>query len=297
MMESHDHRVANTTSITSHSSVACTCGANGGMDQHSRPFSPVSIRTMRVLTAGWLTVLFLFGASVGIVLGLGFFAIALLRRTRPIHRHGVVCYGELLARDAVIGPIFAGPVLVRWSGAFADQLTGRSDVLGVMIRLRRSADASSSAPVTGDQDLLLGSFESFRSAARDRAATNVTDYLANRYSTVTPWWIPGVGAAVLRLSEMPGIVAAPPDRGGSRLPRLDTAMAGDRARLLVTAQIGARTVEIAELRLVARAPIEDRHLRASIFRSGRGIRPVGFRNGIRATVYPLSQFGRWLRVG
>jgi hypothetical protein len=54
---------------------------------------------------------------------------------------------------------------------------------------------------------------------------------------------------------------------------------------------------IAELRLVERMPIDDRLLRASMFRQGRGVRPLGLRNGIRATVYPISQTARRLRGG
>jgi hypothetical protein len=34
-----------------------------------------------------------------------------------------------------------------------------------------------------------------------------------------------------------------------------------------------------------------------MFRQGRAIRPVGFRNGVRATVYPISQLARRLRGG
>ena len=57
------------------------------------------------------------------------------------------------------------------------------------------------------------------------------------------------------------------------------------------------TIEVAELRLIERLPIDGRALRVSMFRQGRAIRPVGFRNGVRATVYPISQLARRLRGG
>ena len=50
-------------------------------------------------------------------------------------------------------------------------------------------------------------------------------------------------------------------------------------------------------RLVERLASDATTLRASMFRQGRSLRPLGLRNGIRATVYPLSQLARRLRGG
>ena len=143
----------------------------------------------------------------------------------------------------------------------------------------------------GDQDLLLATLESFATLKRDRAATNVTDYLANQYSTVTPWWVPGTGAAILRLR--PAQVATPD--GASRVARLDAAIAADHARMVLSMHRNGNAVDIAELRLVERLTADAHTLRASMFRQGRALRPVGLLNGIRATVYPLSQLARGLR--
>jgi hypothetical protein len=178
---------------------------------------------------------------------------------------------------------------VRLSGAFESQ-TSSSDVLGLDIRMQRTP---SSDARDGDQDLLLGSFESFRTARRDRARTNTGDYVANRYSTVTPWWVHDEGPVTLRLVPPPEQPAA---RGTDRLSRLDADLAADRARFGLSVD-GAHERVIAELRLVERMPIDDRLLRASLFRQGRGVRPLGLRNGIRATVYPISQTARRLRGG
>jgi hypothetical protein len=146
----------------------------------------------------------------------------------------------------------------------------------------------------GDQDLLLGSFESFRTAGRDRANTNVGDYLANGYSTVTPWWLAGHGPVTLRLVPP---AALPADRGADRLARLDADLTADRARFELAIGTGGAQVALAELRLIERLAIDDRGLRASMFRNGRGVRPLGLRNGVRATVYPMSQVARRLRGG
>ena len=249
---------------------------------------------MRVLHAIGLGLLFAVGAVIGIAIGLVVVPVSAWRRARAVHADGVVCRAELIARDRSADRL-AGPALVRLSGAFEPQTTAGSDVLGLDIRMQRAA---SDDAAVGDQDLLLGSFESFLTAARDRARTDPGDYLANGYSTVTPWWLAGHGPVILRLVPPP---PAPADRGGDRLARLDADLAAARARftLAVSTAAGpsATDVPIAELRLVARLAIDDRALRASMWRHQRGVVPLGLRNGIRATVYPMSQLARRLRGG
>lgn len=245
---------------------------------------------MRVLAAIGLMILFAIGALLGLVVGVVIFPVSLYRGARAVHADGVVCRAELIAR-APAGQPLAGPALVRLSGAFAGQVTTSSDVLGLDIRMQRTASADARH---GDQDLLLGSFESFATAGRDRANTNIGDYLANGYSTVTPWWLASHGPVILRLIAP---AALPADRGADRLARLDADLAADRARFELAIGTGDARVALAELRLVERIAIDDRGLRASMFRQGRGVRPLGFRNGIRATVYPMSQTARRLRGG
>jgi hypothetical protein len=275
-----------------------------------------------------LGALFLVGALLGLVLGVIAFAVAVLRRGRPVHHDGVVLSAEVIPRDQRVGPRLAGRALVRFSGALADQ-DGASDILGVLIRWlpaaappRPPAAASSTDddaplhdedPEAGDQDVLLGTFEAFHTAARDRARTNAGDYLANHYSTVTPWWVLGVGPSTLRLRPAHGVSdrrdgdgapaeasgpdasASPANAAASRLQRLDTAIAAGRAAFIMSLDRGKSSTEIAELRLTAASSLEGRLLRASMFRTRRKLLPVGFRNGIRATLYPLSQLGRRLR--
>ena len=242
---------------------------------------------MRVIAAVVLGLLFVAGAGLGVAIGSVIFWISLARAARAVHAEGVLCRAEVVAKDAAVGPRLAGPALVRLSGAFEGQRTTGSDVLGLELRLQRAASRD---PAIGDQDLLFGTFESFLTAARDRARTDTGDYLANGYSSVTPWYVPGDGPRVLRLVPAP---ARPRDRGADRLARLDADLAAGDARL----QLAIDGAEVAELRLVERLAERDAGLRASMFRQGRGVRPLGLRNGIRATVYPFSQLARRLRGG
>jgi hypothetical protein len=248
-----------------------------------------------VLVAIVLWVLFAAGALAGLVLGVAvIFWVSLIRGARAVHADGVVCRAELVARDGVVGPRLEGPAIVRLSGAFEPQDTTGKDVLGLDLRLRRASDADSLDARVGEQDLPLGTFESFATAARDRDRTDAIDYLANRYSSVTPWWVPGIGPATFHLRPP---APRPPDRGADRLARLAADLAADEARLAVSVEANGTTIDVAELRLIERLPIDGRALRVSMFRQGRAIRPVGFRNGVRATVYPISQLARRLRGG
>jgi hypothetical protein len=247
--------------------------------------------SMRVVAALGLGILFALGAMIGLVLGVVvIFWVSLVRGARAVHADGIVCRAELVARDADLGPRLAGPAIVRLSGAFEAEGAAASDVLGLDIRMRKPAEAASLDASVGDQDLTLGTFESFRTASADRARTDVRDYLANRYSSVTPWWVPDLGPVTFRIAPPP---AQPVERAADRAGRLAADIAADRARLVLSA--GA--IEVAELRLVERVAIDARALRVSMFRQGRAVRPVGFRNGIRATVYPISQLARRLRGG
>jgi hypothetical protein len=260
---------------------------------------------MHVVAAIGLMLLFAIGALLGLVIGPVVAAVSFYRGARAVHAHGVLCRAEVIIHGygRVHGPragndptpalaALAGPALVRLSGAFNAQAATASDVLGLDLRLQR---APSDDARQGDQDLLFGSFESFATAGRDRARTNTGDYLANHYSTVTPWWLAGHGPVILRLVPPPAAPAAPADRAGDRLARLDADLAANRARLALA--LGTADHVIGELRLIARVAADDRGLRASMFRQGRGVRPLGLRNGIRATVYPMSQAARRLRRG
>jgi hypothetical protein len=242
---------------------------------------------MRVLVGIGLFVLFVIGAVLGLVLGVTIiFWVSLVRGARAVHAQGLVVRAEVIAVDAVIGPTIAGPAIVRLSGAFEDQ-QGSSDILGLEARLQRAAAPD---PSVGDQDLVFGTFNSFWTAQKDKAATDAGDYVANKYSTVTPWWTGSLGPVVWHLAPPP---PAARDRGTDRVSRLDADLAADRARFALT----AGGVAVGELRLVERLNDSGSQLHVSMFRCGRGIRPVGLRNGVRATVYPISELARRIRGG
>jgi hypothetical protein len=235
-----------------------------------------------------LYIRFVIGMLVGLVLGVLIFLVSLIRGRRAVHAEGVVVRAEVTATDAVIGPRLAGPAIVRLSGALHGA-AGVHDILGLELRLQTQA---SQDPAVGDQDLVFGTFHAFKTASADTAHTDAGDYLANRYSSVTPWWTSPVGAVTYHLAPPP---AAPRGRGVDRVSRLVADLGTDRARLEVLADHPV----VAELRLVERldSARDAAPLRVSMFRCGRGVRPVGVRNGIRAVVYPISQAARRLRGG
>ncbi|HET9624716.1 MAG TPA: hypothetical protein VFP84_25285 [Kofleriaceae bacterium] len=234
-----------------------------------------------------LGMLFGLGAVLGLVLAVLIIPISFARAARAVHADGVVCRASIEALDARADRL-AGPALVRLSGAL-EGAAGTSDILGMAIRLQRAA---SDDVRVGDQDLLLGSFRSFATASADRAATRAGDFVANTYHFVTPWWLPGRGIVSLALIPPP-LDALPAARGADRLARLDADLAAQRA-VFTLSDAGA---PIARLRLVERLAVDGAALRASLLRQGRGVRPLGLRNGVRVTLYPLSQAARRLRGG
>lgn len=208
--------------------------------------------------------------------------ISFIRGKRAVHAEGIVCDAELVALPPY--QRLSGPAVVRLSGAISGQ-RARSDILGFALRLQRRASRD---PREGDQDLLFGTFESFFTLRSGVEHTHADDYLTNHYSSVSPWWIAEHGPVVLRLEpqDHEEVIS-----DGDRLARLDAAIAEDRARFALVIAPGR---PLAEIVLHARRG-EAPDLRMSMFRNGRGIRPLGFRNGIRAIVYPINQSARRLR--
>jgi hypothetical protein len=237
------------------------------------------------------------GVLVGLVLAPIIFLWSLVKGARAVHADGILCAGEIVAVDAVVGPRLAGPVLARFSGAFQKEGALTPDILGLALRLRRTEDTAAS-PAVGDQDLVLGTFESFATAKRDKARVKVDDYLANDYDTVTPWRVDGVG--VVRLRVVAG-VTRDPGRGTDRRARLAADLVAGAADLAlgIHPDDGGRVpvTQVASVKLASLSALDARALRESLFRHGRGVTAVGFRNGIRRVVYPVSQAARRLRGG
>jgi len=245
------------------------------------------------MTRVGLSILFALGMLVGLLLAIPIFFISVGRKARTVHARGVVCAAEVTPLDDAIGPRLAGPALVRLSGAFEDEDSPAKDVLGLEVRLRKAGDPDRALDV-GDQDVLFGTFESFATASADKRRVDQHDYLNNQYASVTPWLVPERGIAHLRLLPP---AAADAGRGATRTARLDADLAAGRATMTLEVRRGDAHTPVARIALVERLPVDGADLRVSMFRTGRGLVPTGFRNGIRAIVYPASQAGRRLRGG
>ena len=235
-----------------------------------------------------LIVTFAIGMVIGGILGFFIFWISLVRGARAVHAEGILVRAELTSLDAVVGPTLAGPAIVRLSGAFGGE-KGVHDILGLELRLQKPG----SELFDGDQDLVFGTFNSFRTASVDKAHTDAGDYLANAFSSVTPWWTTVLDKAVtFHLTPPPPGARG---RGIDRVGRLEADLAAKTARF----QLLAGDQPVAELSLLSRVDdtSDAASLRVSMFRCGRKIRPLGARNGIRAIVYPISQLARRIRGG
>jgi hypothetical protein len=235
-----------------------------------------------------LRLMFVLGALIAFVFAaLPIFLRSLIRGARAFHPSGTVCVAEVTALDDVVGPRLAGPARVRLSSATADENSPSPSIIGMAIKLG------------SDQDLVVATFESFIKAGEATKNTNVADYLGNQYGSVTPWRVRGQGITWFRAIPDP---AASTPKTGTRVERLDADIAAGRAKFTLEAREapgpdGAVRSRLAELRLTERLPEDDPAFHISMFRTGRGLVPTGFRNGVRAILYPISQFARGLRGG
>lgn len=238
-----------------------------------------------------LTVLFIFGMMWGVVLAPFIFLWALFGAKRPIHFDGAVCKAELKGIDQGAGRRLDGPCIARLSGGLGKENSTGQDVLGFSLRCQK--DTFTDDLRVGDQDLVFGTFKSFFSLPRTIGSVKVADYLANEYSSVTPWRVAGLGSVKLRAKPP----RTEPREGADRLSRLDADIKEGTAAFVIEARHGGDWIALATLTLVQRLPSDGKALHISMFRTGRKYSPTGARNGIRAIVYPVSQLARGLRSG
>lgn len=235
-----------------------------------------------------LGLLFVVGVLIAIVfVAIPIFLRSLIRGARAFHPRGTVCRVEVVALDDVVGPRLAGAARVRLSSATTDENSLSPSILGMGIKLGT------------DQDLAVATFESFLETSAATRRTDVADYFGNQFASVAPWRARDLGVVWLRAMPEP---AARPATTGTRVERLDADIAAGRATFILEAREAPGPdaplrSRLAELRLVERLPDDDPTFRISMFRTGRGIAPTGFRNGVRAIVYPVSQLARRLRGG
>ena len=242
------------------------------------------MKTLRVIGLG---LMFGVGALVALVVAIYIFFRGLFRGARADHPRGSVCLAEVTALDDAAGERLVGPARVRFSSSTADENSPTPTIIGMSIKFG------------SDQDLALGTFESFIKVNEGTKNTDVTDYMANQYGSVAPWRVRGLGVMWLRAIPDP---AAHIPKTGTRTERLEADIAAGRAKFVLEAREapgpdGAVRSRLVEVRLTERLAADDPAHRISMFRTGRGVVPTGFRNGVRAVVYPVSQFARGLRGG
>lgn len=233
------------------------------------------------------------GTALGWSLAPLFAVTSRLRRARTFHPTGMVFSAvvEPVALGITAGDTLRGPALVRFSSAlWKGQQTEVLDALGCAVRFRRTDDPSPD-PDRDDQDLLFATIRSPWTLLLAPFATDVHDFLANDYDGVSPFDVPGVGRAYLRLH---------PDRrvGGaassSRAERLLAAVARGEAKM--TLQVRAEGTRdwrpIATITLRGLVDFDQARLEFWPFRVGRGFVPRGFVHALRRGVYAASQYAR-----
>ena len=231
-----------------------------------------------------LRLLFLVGMLAGCALAILIFFRSLFRGARSFHPQGTICSAEVTALDDVVGPRLAGAAQVRLSGSSEHENSPNQTILGMGIKFAH-------------QDLPLATFESFAHAGDATKATNVTDYLANQFASVSPWNVRGLGVMWLRAMPEPSV-----DTTGVRTARLAAEIAANRAKFVLEARTapnadGPLHSRLVEIRLTEVLATDDPHFKITMFHTGGGLVPTGFRNGVRSIVYPVSQLARHLRGG
>jgi len=242
---------------------------------------------MSTLRTIGLRLMFLVGALLALVAAIPIFLRSLFRGARAFHPRGSMCTAEVTALDDVVGPRLAGAARVRFASSTADENSPTQSIIGMSIKFG------------ADQDLAVATFESFIKVRDGDANTDVTDYLANQYASVAPWRVRGLGVMWFRMIPDP---AARVPKTGLRTERLEADIAAGRAKFVLEAREapgpdGAVKSRLVEIALTARLPDDDPEHHISMFRTGRGVVPTGFRNGVRSVLYPVSQLARGLRGG
>jgi hypothetical protein len=238
------------------------------------------------------------GDKVGALLAPIVAGVSAARRARMFHPEGALYRASvetLAASDDLrtLGDRLAGRALVRLSSAWWRKGREWPDALGLAVRFTTSQDPAGS-PDTGDQDLLFATIRFPWTTLLAPATTDVRSFLWNHYHAVSPFDADGVGRVKFRL-ESPRLHNA---EGVPRLEHLERAVANDEAiwRLQVRrldVPVTRRAWEdIAVLALEGSRLADDQSLRFSPFRTGRGVRPVGFVHHLRVAAYAASQDAR-----
>jgi hypothetical protein len=183
----------------------------------------------------------------------------------------------------------SGAAVLRFSSALWRGNHEWPDVLGVALRFHSKEGA-----LSGEQDLLLATIRFPWTMPFAPLATNFRSFLWNHYHAVSPFDVAGVGPVKFRLRS-------PRLHNGSELSRaehLSRMTAQGRAsfelqaRRLDVPTLARRWSSVVRLDLQGLVVLDQAALRFSPFRSGRGIRPIGFVHALRAAAYAASQDAR-----
>ena len=250
------------------------------------------------------------GAAIGPLFGIG----SAVRGARLFHAEGVVYEGVATALDQAptlsrMAARLEGPVLVRLSEALWRNKRESPDVLGITLRF---AQRLGTVPARTDQDLMLATIPSIWALPVAPFVTDVHDYLHNDYYGLLPFTFGRLGLLRFRLRPIPpsGKQSGPMQQAAPRQrpkPREDSSLedeserarllaakvAQGQARFILEASRGKTWMPVVEIKLLRPRPdLDQEKLRFSPFRSGRGIKPRGFINGLRLASYAFSQAGR-----
>lgn len=239
------------------------------------------------------------GRGVGIFLAPAAAMGSFVRGARLFHADGVVYRAEVRAvakggARRALAQRLVGPALVRLSNGMHRRRAGEDppDVLGVALRLH---PGSGEEPEAGSdaQDLLLDSFRHLWQVLVAARTTDPRDFLANTYYATVPFHAPYAGDVELRLVP----VQESPE-GEDRFDRLARAVKAGTAVLRLETRLRERDAlwePVADVVLCEAAGVDQEALRFNPFRTGLGLVPFGFVQGLRWAVYPASQLGRALR--
>jgi hypothetical protein len=220
-----------------------------------------------------------------------------LRHARLFHPEGVVYSARVLPLPVRPGlrPVaerLAGSALVRLSSALWRGGREWPDILGMAVRLS-SGDTPTEEASPGDQDLLFATLRFPWTLGLAPLSTDTRDWLENDYYAVSPFEVEGLGRAKLRVTSS----RAATTEGESREERLESARQSGQARFLLEVrpsggESAGTWLALAELRLVEPVTLDASRLRFYPYRTGRGIRPVGFIHALRIPTYRQGQATR-----
>lgn len=214
------------------------------------------------------------------------------RRARMFHPDGIVLRAVAEPHPAspelrALAERLSGPALARFSSALWRGGREWPDVLGVALRFGWDGEQ-------GNQDLLLATIRYPWTMPFSPFATNFRSFLWNHYHAVSPFEVPGLGRAKLRLRS-------PRLGNGTRATRsehLHSVVRAGRAaftlelRASSASLLARRWQPLLDVQLLAPVEVDQSALRFSPFNDAAGLKPVGFVHAIRVAAYAASQRAR-----